>query len=1058
LQNINVSNGSILGDVRAQSIGTIRVTNGSIGTASKATSITTSQGGIDRIQVTGGDLIANVSSAAQIDRLVVRRGEIAGNVVAGSYIGQVQADGAISGAVVAAGSLGRVMAGSLSTAVISAGWNIGRVQVKGNVTDSMILAGYDVGSDAAVGGGDDHRATGSLHSGNIDLFDVRGRMSGSTVSAGVDPTDPDTQATGSSVISRVNVRGGFGPAGSQFLAESGMDSRFYAAAQANPMVEVPTGFISEVKNGAGTDFGPGTAAGNKLVVGDLALTLTSGRANYDPGTGILVLEATTARSNLTLQNKGGTPVTITIECSDDSALANLKVVGNIILGDATVDGPVRTLTAGQVAAGATWQLPGGVMNVRMETPGDLSVTAGEIRNWHVRGAFSGNLTADAIKTAKFDSAMTGNLTALLGDAQTVQVLGGDFSGVAEVLGESKLVMVRSGNFTGSYRTGGDLRNFKVNRGDFSGVLCVGGELRTLMANRGQMSGRAWAGGEIRTVNLGSMNGGLVASSNDLRTVNIKGDMTDSYLFAGFNPGDAGYGAISGELGNLEIDAFSAGDDAAQIDVVGGGNIHRVNIRGSMIRSTISAAVGPGLDGYVGTADDVVAGAGTVGRVRVNNAIVGTAVAGESYGVFAAGDRPTVVFYGRQPFLSYGNAHAAGLATTAGNLAVTGVTQTEAELIITFNHGIRFDADSIKALITILASDDTEFVVGEDTDLWDYLYDPVYDAATCTITLTLTPDVGLWSYLSAAGLGDKIQLTIDGTPDGDPAGMDALRDNRGFVLDGEFYGVLPTGNGVQGGDFVYTIGRNVLEGVPSYEWWYGCVPTAAGMLVGYYDGLGYDDLIEGDASTQTDEVNEAIASSGDGIYECTRYGHQAILVEGTPGTGHIPDYALYDGYDDFGEDDPYPDLSEVSLPGVEPHEDDCIADFLLTSRSSVGLTMGGTYTGLYGTRLADYFQYKGYEATASYSVLGVFTWNSFVEEINAGRPLVFSVDSDGDGRSDHGITAIGYDSVNMQYAFYDTWAVDDPATSVDEAIRWADFHGLAAGAPWGIYGALTVHVA
>jgi len=388
-----------------------------------------------------------------------------------------------------------------------------------------------------------------------------------------------------------------------------------------------------------------------------------------------------------------------------------------------------------------------------------------------------------------------------------------------------------------------------------------------------------------------------------------------------------------------------------------------------------------------------------------------------------------------------------------------VTQTETELIITFNHGIRFDVDSAKALISVLASEDTEFVPGEDTDLWDYLYDPVYDAAAYTITLTLLPYLGLWANLAAYGLGDKVQLSIDGTPDGDPAEMDALRDNRGFVLDGEFYGVFPTGNGVQGGDFLYHYeeGPVVLEDVPSYDWWFGCSPTAAAMLVGYYDGQGYDDLIEGDASTQTDEVNEAIASSGDGIYD----GDSAI-VEGTPGTGHIPDYALYDGYNDYYDSVAYTDLSQRDLldpdPGVDPHADDCLADFMMTSWSSKGHTMGGTWSNEIGAGVEAYFAYQGYQAFYQHLEFGQFTWATLINEINHDRPVLLTVDWNGQGEA-HSITVIGYDAANRQYAFYDTWSVDDPATpDVDEAIRWTDFHGLIYGDPWGIYDGIIIYAA
>lgn len=45
------------------------------------------------------------------------------------------------------------------------------------------------------------------------------------------------------------------------------------------------------------------------------------------------------------------------------------------------------------------------------------------------------------------------------------------------------------------------------------------------------------------------------------------------------------------------------------------------------------------------------------------------------------------------------------------------------------------------------------------------------------------------------------------------------------------------------------GEPVAAAVPDYQWWYGCSPTAAGMLMGYYDingyaGETYDNLIPG----------------------------------------------------------------------------------------------------------------------------------------------------------------------------------------------------------------------
>ena len=38
---------------------------------------------------------------------------------------------------------------------------------------------------------------------------------------------------------------------------------------------------------------------------------------------------------------------------------------------------------------------------------------------------------------------------------------------------------------------------------------------------------------------------------------------------------------------------------------------------------------------------------------------------------------------------------------------------------------------------------------------------------------------------------------------------------------------------------------VISGVPAYYWYRGCGPTSAGMIIGYWDGHGYSNLVVGD---------------------------------------------------------------------------------------------------------------------------------------------------------------------------------------------------------------------
>jgi len=78
------------------------------------------------------------------------------------------------------------------------------------------------------------------------------------------------------------------------------------------------------------------------------------------------------------------------------------------------------------------------------------------------------------------------------------------------------------------------------------------------------------------------------------------------------------------------------------------------------------------------------------------------------------------------------------------------------------------------------------------------------------------------------------------------------------------------------------------------------------------------------------------------------------------------------------------------------------------------------------------------------------WNSYTAEINAGRPAVFLVDSDGNERTDHFITAVGYDTVQgvRRYAALNTW---------DKNLHWYDFGPLTDGKAWGIYGMTTLQI-
>jgi hypothetical protein len=217
-------------------------------------------------------------------------------------------------------------------------------------------------------------------------------------------------------------------------------------------------------------------------------------------------------------------------------------------------------------------------------------------------------------------------------------------------------------------------------------------------------------------------------------------------------------------------------------------------------------------------------------------------------------------------------------------------------------------------------------------------------------------------------------------------------------------------------------------VPAYIWHDGCGPTAVGMIFGYWDIHGYDWLIPGDASAQTDQVNEAISSS-------------------LGAANHYSDYALPIDYS------PSPlAMDKSELPVGDEHNDDSIADFMRTSQSHFQNYYGWSWFSDVRRSFLGYFDLVNPLGTVMVSTNLYFSglWDAFKAEIDAGRPVVFLVDTDGNGVTDHFITAIGYDEVAglKKYAALNTW---------DTMTHWYTFNALGAGNPWGIYGAITFRI-
>ena len=221
---------------------------------------------------------------------------------------------------------------------------------------------------------------------------------------------------------------------------------------------------------------------------------------------------------------------------------------------------------------------------------------------------------------------------------------------------------------------------------------------------------------------------------------------------------------------------------------------------------------------------------------------------------------------------------------------------------------------------------------------------------------------------------------------------------------------------------------VIEGVPSYLWHHGCGPTAAGMILGYWDSHGFSNLVDGDASTQT-LAAEAMMATDNGFAVCND-----LYAD------HYRDYSC--PRDDSGPIQP--DKSETG----GAHADECLADFMRTSWSSQWNRYGWSYMSDCPIAFEGYVDYISdkYQATATNFYFWDFSWAEYKAEIDAGRPVMLIVDTDGDGETDHFVTAVGYENSGMSYGIYDTW---------DTEIHWYLWQEMNLNQAWGIYGGTTL---
>ncbi len=210
------------------------------------------------------------------------------------------------------------------------------------------------------------------------------------------------------------------------------------------------------------------------------------------------------------------------------------------------------------------------------------------------------------------------------------------------------------------------------------------------------------------------------------------------------------------------------------------------------------------------------------------------------------------------------------------------------------------------------------------------------------------------------------------------------------------------------DGAASLSAQVINSVPAYNWYRGCGPTAAASIIGYWDLSGYPNLFDARENDVffTVNVQDQISSPARN--------------------------AKYD---------PTPDA-----PGPIPPFTS-IADWFQTSVDP--LPFGWSYLSFADDAFTGYANFRGsnFEAQnkrfSSQSSASLFNWDDLVLEIDSNRPLMFLVDTDGNGSTDHFVPILGYDdrgSNGKFYGLYTTW-------SEAETIVWKPFQDL--GNPWGV---------
>jgi len=227
---------------------------------------------------------------------------------------------------------------------------------------------------------------------------------------------------------------------------------------------------------------------------------------------------------------------------------------------------------------------------------------------------------------------------------------------------------------------------------------------------------------------------------------------------------------------------------------------------------------------------------------------------------------------------------------------------------------------------------------------------------------------------------------------------------------------------------------MLSDVPTSDWTYGCSNTAAGMIFGYYDRMGYSNMYAGPANG--------------GVAPLTDLGNQCSLIatqngfDGRTTNGHVDDYWV-----SFNSSSPDPWEGNWT----EHAWADCTSDFMGSNQLKWdfiggdgirdycrdGITALFAYNG--PQKLYDYIppssagmpqtalnhgmrlfvESRGYSVIENYTQKidtlfdGGFSFVDYMSEIDAGFPVMIQL-------ADHSMVGVGYLADTQTVYLHDSW--------------------------------------